>query len=318
MWKVAIVLFLSLAVYPVVGHAAETTAAPRVDAPLLAEFNALDRLVDHLTVEMGRLPAATPTAVVANATYRDLHSLALAIFSKTNRLNFEWTRELAPDANPPAGESTADDLLAVLQRSRRLLVGVGGSVGIPDAPSTGDTWETLTLDEALVALLRISRKLNGLLTEEIGPGSVYSEVSAGVKLAAELLALYPGAPHIPDKEAASYRKQPEDVHARLLGCLLLVNGIDRLIGIEPLTVESFSLGGAPTIPNDVHDIAVVVNSELKHLLILAGVPGRTVMFQYVAAKIPSQVYRRAGMLESQLQTLTSHVRREPARLGHKR
>ena len=69
-------------------------------------------------------------------------------------------------------------------------------------------------------------------------------------------------------------------------------------------------------PSDVYDIASLLVSELAHLHSLHGKlnPPRRVF--YPGHLFPSHVYRRAGMLESQIEQLEGFVEKDPDWLAH--
>ena len=90
------------------------------------------------------------------------------------------------------------------------------------------------------------------------------------------------------------------VYRRLLGCLDMVRRLAAAenIRILELSVSENSMAGAT--PSDVYDIASLLVSELAYVdRVLNGSPPERKAW-YPGRKVPSDVFQRVGILETQL------------------
>lgn len=278
------------------------------------EITQIHDVIERLRLEMGKPPVAEPDVTVRMVSYRELYYLAKSLFTKTNNLYFEWTRQRHALPGAQGQDITERDVTELVSLSKNLLAKVGAVIGetldeAPVAPAGGEN-----TDELFCHLVSANRRVNGLLTVEVIPGNVYEKVSQGVKYASELLRQFPGAERIPDEPPLERRKRPADVHARLLGCLSVIGDIKKDIGLRYVVIERFDFKNDDVQPGDVYDLASVVMSELDHLYARTG-GGKTLRpIYYPGMKTPSQVFRRVGLLEAQLMSLKSRIASDPSRM----
>ncbi len=141
------------------------------------------------------------------------------------------------------------------------------------------------------------------MVDEVGPGEVFGKVSLGVKYASDLLANFPTARRIPPDEAMQHRKRPADVYERLSGCLAMTGDVVRALGGTPLEIVQLDFTGVEIIPGDVYDLAALNIGLLDRLSHQAKVDARDYALSYAGPRIPSQVFRRVGLMEAQLKLL---------------
>jgi hypothetical protein len=264
--------------------------------------------LELIRLEMGRPKDTRREIGVANAAPREVFFQALTLFHKANRLSFELTRERAELPEKPIGTirlvHVRDVLEAVLERLRR----VKGVLGSVEQSRKRARDPAKTHADVFRSIVQANRQVNLLLNEPYTPSDTFQQVTLAVGYAAQLRTQF-AATRMPEMPAFERRKRPADVYYRLIECFARVRAVMQHSGLNALTLDRHP---ETVTSSDVYDIASLIVSELSFLHShLDGVLAPPDAY-YAGRKFPSDVYQRAGLLESLLSDLQALVETSPA------
>ncbi len=266
---------------------------------VFAEVFATAYNVDQIRFYMGRPRNHQESIGVAGVAPREVIYQAATLCEKTNRLSHELIREVGDKPAVPDKDIIPGDVLVMVElahaRVRRIGEGLGLELTLGPAPPAGEKTPT----DVYRAVVQLNRQINILLDQRFSPADVYRQVSLAIAHAANVRGRWPGQ-RIPPEPAWELGKRPPDVYRRLLGCLDMVRRLAAAenIGILELSVSEMSMAGAT--PSDVYDIASLLVSELAYVdRVLNGSPPERQTW-YPGRKVPSDVFQRVGILETQL------------------
>jgi hypothetical protein len=172
-----------------------------------------------------------------------------------------------------------------------------------------------TPTDVFLAIVQANRQLNLLLDQRFAPKDVFTQVSRAIGYSAQLLAHFPNAERIPNPDALQHGRRPVDVFQRLVGCYERIRIIGEQSNIEMLYLDAHAID-KDVAPSDVYDIASLVVSELAYLHTkLADAQTPRPVFD-PGRKVPSDVFQRVSILESQLVTLNAETKMSPLWLSY--
>lgn len=291
---------------------AETAPESITMAHVHSRLRVLNHQIDTLRQFMGKPKIDRTELQVSGAASREVYFQARSMLDNAQRLRFELTHEKAAStAQLTEGIAPADvyhTVDAAIDCIDRVLVHLG-----VEASPTDELPMEYHADpsDVFCEVVQINRQLNMLLERQVAPSDVFEKVTLGVGYTSRILASFPGATTIPESPEFEPGKYPSDVYARLLECQQRLKRVADISGLQVLQVDVAREQVATAVPNDVHQLASLVVSELAyvHSQIPAAQPPRPVY--YVGRKFPSHVYQRAGLLERQLIELEALVRKHP-------
>jgi hypothetical protein len=258
--------------------------------------------LELIRLEMGKEPVEAPSLAVSHAKPREVFYQALTLFRKADRLTFEYTGERVADPTAPEDEIRPADVLAVVQEALARIASVKLSLGITEAAVASPLRPGMTSSQVFKAIVTANRELNQLLDRPFAPADVYQQVTWAIAYASRLLDTPQRVATPPEPPPLERRKRPHDVYQKLLLCFSEVHEIGTASSVPMLELE-VEREMAEIAPSDVHDLATLLVSELAHLHAQKrdALPPRRVFNP--GRKLPSQVYRRVGVLCGQLKQL---------------
>lgn len=282
-------------------------AAEVTPSDVFASVTQLREELDLIRLEMGK-PLADPTPFnVVGAAPRHVIFQAVTLCLKSGQLLFEWTRQNHRCPEPVLGEVVPVHVLQVVNVVLQHLAAIKERFDIPERGRTHQSDELKTPTDVFMAIVEASRQLNILLNRRFSPDDVFQRLTLSIHYAAQLAARFPEIEvRIPPEESFVRRKTPSDVFQRLVVIFNIIQRMATISGIPILDLQVNTKVLATVTPSDVHDIAALIGAELSHLYWLSG--QRTVLESYrPPPRIPAHVFQRAGILESQLQTLLKYI-----------
>lgn len=264
--------------------------------------------VEVLRHYMGKPRDEQPELNVRGAAPREVYFQALTLFAKADRLCFEQTRQRSAAPAPPTGEPHPADVLRIVDAALHCVEDVKKYLGINSTIETEETEVANTPTDVFGSIVQANRQLNLLLDERFAPSDVFQKVTRAVGYASCLLEQDSTAEALPNEPELEPGKTPADVYSRLLDCFDKLRAIAEATGVEMLEIHVDDALINAAEPSDVYDVAVLIVAELAHLhsQLPNAAPPREIY--YVGRKVPSDVYRRAGMLERQLNQLAQRAR----------
>ncbi len=290
------------AVGPATGETASNQArSGQIASPDVFVHVALLRSeLDLIRYAMGKPRDDRPELRVSDAAPREVFFQALTLVRKADRLAFEQLRERAPLPEPPIGEIRPADVFAVVDSALTRVRRVKEALGIANQGRHIPRDPTKRPTDVFRSIVQANRQLNLLLDSEFNPSDVYEQVTLAISYASRLLARYPGVTTIPPPPPFERDKRPADVYRRLVGCFERTRLIAEGLSIQLLALEVGAEELAVVTPSDVYDVASLLVAELAHLHRQFGDVESPHETYYPGRKLPSHVYQRAGILESQL------------------
>lgn len=265
--------------------------------------------LESLRLEMGKPKSGAGPFSVRNAAPHEVYFQALTLFDKTDQLCFEQMRQRKSKPQSPSGPIGPADVLEVVSAVSANLDDLKRHLGVTDVAKRPARNSSHTPNDVFVAILRANRQLNLLTERRFTPSETHQQVTLAVAYAADLLSTFPGATRLPEQPAMERQKTPNDVFGRLTECYRSVREIAEASNVSMLRLELSA--NADVAPSDVYDIASVLVSELSHLhAVHGGLPSAKRVFS-PGPLFPSHVYRRAGMLRKQLDSLAKLVNENP-------
>lgn len=295
---------------PVSGRDAASEQAI-LPADVLARVNLLRAELELVRRELGVKSVQRPDFPVVGAKPREVYFQALTLFRKSDRFCFEQVGIVdEPPINPSADSIRPMHVLRLVNKAYIRVMYVKQQLGIPERVTESAQPTSVVPNDVFRSIVHANQTLNQLLSQRTSPADVYQEVTAGIHLAATLLAHFPGVQRIPEPEPLVRRKVPGDVFARLLTVFELLRAIALKSGLEMIEIDANNYGIDAT-PSDVFDIATLIVSELAYLHSELQGAREPTPSHYAGRKTPSHVYQRVGVLEGQLRTLGVQVDASP-------
>ena len=268
--------------------------------------------LELIRFEMGKPRSKQPELIVSGTTPRDLFFQALTLFRKANRFSFEQTRQRVTTPDIPGKNIQPTQVYSVIDSALIQIRLVKKQLGIMEAGEVIPLDTVAIPDDVFTAIIQANRQLNLLLDRQFAPSEVFQQVTLAVGYTSQLLTQFPETTSTPPPAPPLERgKRPSDVYRLLIACYELARQIAERSGLSMLILESSESQFESVAPSDVFDIASLVVSELAYLheqLDGAQAPHEV---YYPGRKLPSHVYQRAGILESQLINLLKQVEQKP-------
>ena len=300
--------------------AATATAQPRSEITppdVFAHVQTLRAELELVRAEMGRPKSARAILIVSKAAPREVYFQAITLFRKTDQLQFEQLRRRSPLPKPPAGEPRPRHVYRAVDQSLKLLRAVKKDLGCTEQVAAVQRDAGKTPSDVFNAIVEAGQQINALLDQRFSPSNVYAQVTVAIKYASILLDEFPSATRIPKSPAFERRKRPADVFRRLIACFENMKRIGDLSGIKVLALQVNKKMVDQVEPAEVFDLASLLVSELAHLHLQVKKPGKTISSYYPGRKVPSHVFQRAGILQTQLVDLERYVKQNPGWLRKK-
>ncbi len=293
-----------------------TTLQPAVSAPAASppdvyrQVQLLSKAVERLRHHMGALLADRLNLGVRDAQPHDVFFQALTLFRKSDRLLFEMTRQKALLPEIQAGVYRPADVNQLVEATRRNVDSVLNDLDLdlanPVEVPARDTSKTPS--DVFVAIQVVSRQLNLLLERRFSAKEVYMQVTLAIGYAARQLARFPGVERIPPGPDVEPGRVPSDVFFQLQDCLDRISEIYQIAELPSLEVDARGVRKTNITPGDVFDIASLVVARLDFLhkhFAMQRLPRDPF---YPGRVFPTDVYRQAGVLQTQLEQLIERMK----------
>jgi hypothetical protein len=279
-------------------------------ADVLVEVKQLQAELELIRLEIGRPVVPDLKVDVRNAAPRVVLYLAQSLFGKADRLAFESTGRRVELPSPPTHVAQPADVREVVIAALARVDAVKTELKITEKPDQTRREPQTTHSDVLREILRANRSLNGLLERPYSPCDVFQQVTLAISYSSRLLEPF-GELAPPDPPEYERRKRPRDVFQRLADCQSHLRAIAEPVGIDTveLIVAEDQLDRID--PADVYDkiTLLVANMAYVHSQLKNARP--PIKPYYPGRKIPSDVFQRAGILESQLKRLQAHTSQKP-------
>ena len=310
----ALLLLVSCCLSAVPPAAAAPSEEEVTPAHVYALVSLFRQELDLVRVEMGRPKERRSPLQVRGAAPREVYFQALALFQGVNRLSFEMTRSEIPAPTINKERILPADVRDVMHLALERLRHVEESLGLRHTLALPPIEAGRTPTDVFKSIVQAVRQLNLLLDRQLSPSDVFQQVTRALGYASGLRANFAGRrmPATPPFERA---KTPAQVFGKLIDCFRLVRRIasESGVGVLALSVPRAELEAVSSA--DVHSMASLLVSELRHLhtkLPKAPPPRQT---YYPGKKLPSHVYQRAGLLEAQLKDIAALAKTQPGWLA---
>ncbi len=289
-------------------HSQERDVTP---PDVYARVTLLQDEIDLIRFEMGR-PTPFPGDIeVVDVAPHEVYFQAQTLLKKSNRLNFEHTREVTEAPQPPHGEATPADVMVVIDHALDRIRHVKEKLGITAPSDQPPPDPSRTPTDVFQAIVQANRQVNLLLEQRFSPADVYEQMTLAIAYAARLRAQFPGH-RMPKTPALVRGKRPVDVYRKLLDCFAIIRGIAKRSHLSTLSLTVRQQDHAQVRPSDVYDIVTILIAELAYLHAqIDNAPAPRPAY-YPGRKLPSQVYQRAGLFERQLIELETLVAAHPS------
>ncbi len=266
---------------------------------VFSEVSAVAHDIEQIRFYMGRPRNGQEAIAVTGVAPREVIYQAATLCEKTNRLSQELIREIGENPVVPDTDVIPADVLSMIElahdRVHRIADGLG--LELTQAPATSAGEKTPT--DVYRAVVQLNRQINILLERRFSPADVYQQVSLAIAHAANVRGRWPGQ-RIPPEPAWELGRRPPEVYRRLLGCFEMVRRVAAADDLQVLELSVSEGSIAEATPSDVYDIASLLVSELAYVdRVLNGSPPERKSW-YPGSKVPSDVFQRVGILETQL------------------
>ena len=267
---------------------------------------------------MGRPKALPIEASVANVVPREVIFQAFTTYRRANRLRYEVSGSPGPRIQVSLSKQIEPfDVWQVVdvayEHVRFTKQALRIAERVEESPRNLDT----TPARVFEAILQVNREFDLLVTQSLSSNDVYHQVKLATHYAARLLGQFSEAVLLPDPPARQRGKRPAEVYGLLERCYRSVHTVAKNSGIDTLKFEPQRPGskGSPSLeirPGDVHDLAILLVSELGYLFARLDTQQEHPRAEYdLELKLPSHVYQRGEILQAQLRALESHTSAEP-------
>ncbi|MBL1280096.1 MAG: hypothetical protein COA33_007485 [Fluviicola sp.] len=126
---------------------------------------------------------------------------------------------------------------------------------------------------------------------------------------AQLLVSFENIRSIPFESLLIRYKTPTDVYKRLLKCYTILKEIAKFSEHEFLEFKYIKGSFRQKEPSDVYDLSTLLIADISYLHTFRKGAHKSQKAYYSGFKIPSQVYQRVGILQTQLETLLKLVKK---------
>lgn len=284
-------------------------------ADVFVEVGKVRAELELIRREMGRPIYQAWNPTISNAAPRQVYFQARTMLDKSDQLCFELVRERGVQPEGAGLDIQSADVYRLVRATRDRLTIIKSGLGIPESIEPVSLDPSKKSSDVLLEIMHANRQLNMLMDQGFSPGNVYREVTMSVHYVSRLLALYNGVERLPDEPALERGKQPNEVYIRLLACFTLVTELSLRAELDPLMLRVDASLVKMVTPSDVYDLTMLIQAELAYLHGQTNgvLPPRESF--YPGRKFPSHVYRRAGLLQAQLEILKEADRKTPHQLG---
>lgn len=296
---------------PISGRAA-TAVEDILPADVLARVKLVQDELELIRYELGKPKNIQPELNVTDAAPREVYYQALTMFQKANRLAFEHTgiTNKSPITPPVDSIRPAHVWHNANQVLKRVLL-VKESIGVTKESQEKIQDEATTPTDVFRLCIQVNRQLNLLLEQRFSPSDVFQQVTLATNYSARLIAKFPNVTRRPEAAQFEHGKTPADVYRRLQS---IYQNVRKLALFSQLKMLNFQLDKHAInkiTPSDVYDVASLLVSELSyiHSKLDGSQPPEKVY--YPGKKFPAHVYQRAGILNSQIDSLLVKVAQNP-------
>lgn len=291
-----------------------STSLKKIEPPDVFVHVALLRdeleLIRH---EIGHPKNKQPAVKVIHGSPRGAISQSRTLFRKANQLCFEQVREVGQIPRIPSTETASAQAYAVVDATLERVRRVKAKLGITKQSVEIARDARKTSIDVFISMVQANRQLNLLLDRQFTPSEAYEQVTAAIYYASRLLSRYPNATRIPKTPPLERGKRPRDVHRRLRKCLKHLQKIHQHWELKMIELQDVNddRENEMITPNDVHDTASLLISELVYVLVQTGGKSTPMTSYYPGRKFPSHVYQRVGILEAQLIEIQKQIEQNP-------
>ena len=295
---------------PVSGH--EVSIQSITPADVFARVELLRKELDDLRFEMGKPNIVEIGLLAKDATPHEVFFQANTLDKKVARL----TKELTEGSEPLRTEDEPGDIRSfhvwkvvdtalhrILLLKQQLGLSLTNSEPLPD-PETTPTQVFFSIGLA-------NSQLNHLLMHQFSPKDVAEQITLGIEYTTHLLRKFSTAPAPAPLPSLDRGRIPWDSYSRLVDCYMVLGDIARASNISMLSLATQNLDRPDIQPNEVYDLATLVNSELAYLHTHLPHTLSPQRVRQPGAIFPSHVYQQAGGLLAQLQELHKQVQANP-------
>ncbi len=300
---------------PISGRAVSRDAL--LPADVLARVELLRAELELIRFEMGRPKALPIEASVANVVPREVIFQAFTTYQRANQLRYEVSglpgplvQVRLPKQIEPFDVWQVVDIAYEQVRFTKQELGITEQV--EETPSDLDT----TPARVFGAILQVNREFDLLVTQSLDSNDVYHQVKLATHYAARLLGQFPESVLLPDAPARQRGRKPAEVYGLLARCYRSVHAVAENSGIDTLKFEPLQTGSKGSSsheigPGDVHDLAILLVSELGYLFARLDSKQEQPRPKHdLDLKLPSHVYQRGEILQAQLRALESYTSAE--------
>jgi hypothetical protein len=290
------------------GFGADAMAVTPSDT--FAEVSALRGEVERVRFHMGAPRVTALDLKVSKAQPHDVYFLARTLFQKSNRLLFQVTRKTAPMPDTSREVYLPADVFKLVVAARTNVADVIDSLGIaaPASESDAAVARDKQPSDVFLSILAVNRQLNSLLDRRFAPSDVFEEVTLAIGYGAILLGQYQDVDRIPEPPPVQPGRVPSDVFYRLLEGLEKLKILYGNEGLASLSVDATDTSSEQITPSDVSDIASLLVARLDFLHKHKSLERRPREPYFPGTVYPTDVYRQAGILLRQLDTLLDQAR----------
>lgn len=313
------IAFIIIFLFPLYASGEQTLKPDEITPPhVYASVQLILGELELIRKEMGK-PESTPLNIgVSGSVSREVHFQAMTMFRKANRLSYEITRLKVPEHEHLAGKIQPADVLDMVVKSVERLRLVKEKLGIPETVDSPPIDSTKKSDDVFYSILLANQQINRLLDRQFSSNEVFQQTTLAVSYVSRILGSIKETERIaPQSPKYLRRKKPLDVYNKLSDCFILIEDIARISKIEILEEDFSKIKMESITPSDVYDFASLIVSELAYMHSLIRDVKPPHKAYYPIRKIPSDVFQRAGMLESQLKRLKNIATKNPEWLKEK-
>lgn len=327
----ALLAFFHMPSYGQEGPALRAPAGGRAPSPealvpadVLARVELIRDELELVRLEMGRPESGQLSIAVANVEPREVIFQAFTLFRRVNQLHYELTG--LPGAHIEVRlpeEIQPFDVWQVVDPAYEQLLAVKRELGITQQLAEIARDPATTPADVFRAIVSANRQLDQLVSRPLSSNDVFHQVKLASHYASRLLAQFSGTELLPEPPARQRGKRPAEVYALLIECYGRLRTVAAASEIETLKIDlpglSASAAFSPEVrPGDVHDVAILLVSELAYLSAQLEENNTAPQTAYdLDLKLPSHVYQRGEILLAQLRELESHTRSDPTWLSRR-
>jgi hypothetical protein len=256
---------------------------------------------------MGITNTAPNNFYVEGATPREVYFQAVSLYIKSNRLSYEHTRTDLPLNEEISKSITPTEVCTLIQSSldRLRTVSQKYSLALPEHQIEID--QNAEPTDVFHEIEKNNQQLNIMLEVSVTPSDVFERLTSSIGYITRVLEQFTDAKLLPDEPPYIANKQPKDVYFKLVDIIRLLEVIYQESGLTMLKLTLNNDQSHTITPNDVNDLAGLIEAETRHLhSLIENIEASPKVF-YAGKKFPSHVHQRARILEWQLIELQSNI-----------